>query len=66
MSDQWAATVTQDDLDFLVRAADDYRIWAEEMEKRSPLDREYAVVAGRMRAQEFHAERFLKRIRGEE
>jgi len=51
-------TITDDDVRFVQRAMQDYRILAERMEKCDE-----ARAAGLMRAQEFYAERFLVRLR---
>ena len=50
-------TITDDDVRFVEKARDHYKIFAEQAEKqREP------GMAGLMRAQEFYAERFLLRI----
>ena len=54
-------TITDRDIEFVRLALAHYRVLAQEMEKLGS-DREHQRSAGVMRAQEFHAERFLIRL----
>ena len=59
MSDR-TVTITDDDVRFVTRAKEHYRVLAEAMERGDE-----TRSAGLMRAQEFYAERFLIRIGAE-
>lgn len=50
-------TITDDDVRFVARAKEHYKLFAEVMERAGE-----TRSAGAMRAQEFYAERFLARI----
>lgn len=54
---EYTATVTDDDLRFLERTVEHYRLFAESAERQGE-----KRTAGIMRKQEFYGERMLKRI----